>query len=84
MIVWAAIRKDGKIFTACRHGRIIQKYGYSMPFGFFLQAEQGFLTDSGEFVDRQTAAKIAFECGQIKQPQKILFSEDCLPYCPDC
>ncbi|MFA6594100.1 MAG: hypothetical protein WCT16_02470 [Candidatus Buchananbacteria bacterium] len=84
MIAWAAIRKDGKMFTACRHGRIIQKYAHSAPPGFFLQAEQGFLTDSGEFVDRQAAARIAFECGQTRQLKEILFSEDVIPYCPDC
>jgi len=84
MIVWAAIRKDGKIFTACRHGRIIQKYGRFAPPGFFIGAEQGFVTEGGEFVNRQEAARIAFECGQIKQPKKRLFSEDVIPYCPDC
>ncbi|MFA6227580.1 MAG: hypothetical protein WC668_00110 [Patescibacteria group bacterium] len=85
MIVQAAIRQqDGEIFVACRHGRIIQKYGHSAPPGFFSGAEQGFVTDGGEFVDRREAARIAFECGQIKQPKEVLFSEDVIPYCPDC
>ena len=84
MIVQAAIRRGGKILVACRHGRIIQKYGHSAPPGFFSGAEQGFMTDGGEFVDRREAARIAFECGQIEQSKEILFSEDVLPYCPDC
>jgi hypothetical protein len=42
-------------------------------------AEQGFLTDDGRFVSRQEGAKIAYECGQIKEPKTMLYSEDCIP-----
>jgi hypothetical protein len=38
--------------------------------------EQGFLTNTDRFVNRQEAAQIAFESGQIKEETKRLFSED--------
>ena len=41
--------------------------------------EQGFLDWNGEeekFVSRAEAAKIAYACGQIKEPLTILYSED--------
>ena len=41
--------------------------------------EQGFINYNGkkeEFVNRQVAASIAYECGQIKAPIHILYSED--------
>ena len=37
---------------------------------------QGFLTDFGNFVDRKTAAKLAFESGQMDTDVELLFSED--------
>ncbi|MDO8641452.1 MAG: hypothetical protein Q7R33_07920 [Nitrosarchaeum sp.] len=36
----------------------------------------GFVTDTGEFLDRKHAAKHAFECGQIKDDANCLISED--------
>lgn len=38
--------------------------------------KHGFMTSENLFVDRETAAKIAFEAGQIKNPKKELYSED--------
>jgi len=41
--------------------------------------EQGFLTDKGEFLDRDSAALHAIECGQITECKFVknhLFSED--------
>lgn len=72
MIVNAAILKDGVIYRARRHHLIIWEHEPQ----FFNNCEQGFVTDTGEFVDREEGAKIAFECGQIKEPKRILFSED--------
>lgn len=40
---------------------------------------QGFITECGRFVDRKEGARIALECGQIKElgySDKELFSED--------
>ena len=37
---------------------------------------QGFYTSYGRYVSREEAAKIAFNCGQIKEKKDTLFSED--------
>lgn len=37
---------------------------------------QGFLTNTNRFVDREEAAKIAFEAKQIEEPKQTLYSED--------
>jgi len=75
MIKEAAILKDGKIYlgkSGKRHHHIIKDY----PEIRFFTKELGFITDDGDFVDRSIAAKIAFECDQIKKEKRILFSED--------
>ncbi len=41
-----------------------------------ITGEQGFVTNTGQFVTREEAAKIAFEAGQILKPVPKLFSED--------
>ena len=73
MIVQSAIIKDGIVYTGKRHHNIL---GAAEPFGFLKDGKQGFVTDTGEFVTREEAARIAFDCGQIKEPKRILFSED--------
>lgn len=74
MIIEAAILKDGIIYTGRRHHNII----WTNPKGFFYNCEQGFVTDTGEFVNRFDAGKIAIACGQIKALQwgNELYSED--------
>jgi hypothetical protein len=37
---------------------------------------QGFLTSDNRFLDRKEAGELAYSCGQIKSPTKMLFSED--------
>ena len=37
---------------------------------------QGFFTSHGRFVDRDTAAKLAFQAGQIRHEASCLLSED--------
>lgn len=72
MIIQSAILKDKIIYTGKRHSDIfIQK-----PIGFLRNGEQGFITEKGEFVNREQAVKIAFDCGQIKAQKSELFSED--------
>jgi hypothetical protein len=39
-------------------------------------SHQGFVTNFGDFVSREEAAKIAYQAGQIDRKLKILFSED--------
>jgi len=74
----AAIRQNEQIYTGKRHNLIIidmvENHCLSKP----IKGEQGFITDSGEFVDRITAAKIALESGQIKKLNwpPNLYSED--------
>jgi hypothetical protein len=73
MIKEAALRKkDGSIFTGTSHGNILFKNDDVNLIG----AEEGFVTDKDEFVDRFRAAEIAFECKQIPKPQNKLFSVD--------
>ena len=73
MIVQAAILDaKGIIYTAKRHHLIFKQ----KPNGALKRCPQGFVTDKGEFVDRAMAAKIAYNCGQIKEPKRMLFSED--------
>ena len=39
-------------------------------------SQQGFLTSTGRYVNREDAAKIATAAGQIPGPKRTLFSED--------
>lgn len=74
MIKEAAILKNGIIYTGKRHNIIL--CDKSRPFQFLQNGEQGFITDKGEFLNREDAAKHAFQCGQIKVEKKRLLSED--------
>ncbi|HEY5588239.1 MAG TPA: hypothetical protein VIK86_04695 [Candidatus Paceibacterota bacterium] len=74
MIKLAAIRKDGIIYTGTRHGYIM--HNPERPLGYLFNGEQGFITDTDEFVDRIAGARIAYECGQIVKQQDELYSED--------
>lgn len=40
------------------------------------EREQGFLTNTDRFVDREEAGRIAYEAGQIKEKNNFLYSED--------
>jgi hypothetical protein len=76
-IAHAAIREKNlpyRIFTGKQHFDCYDKFRKTKPKSY--QAENGFITDTGEFVDRKTAAKIAFEAGQIDKPVEVLFSEE--------
>lgn len=78
MIKEAAIKFKGKIYTGKRHCDCIMKAGKdtkTRP----INGEQGFLTTKGDFVDREEAAIIALESGQIKElkfHKTMLYSED--------
>ena len=75
MIKEAAIRQDGIVYTGRRHHNIIWDNVGKVKFH---NEEQGFVTDDGKFVDRIEGARIAIECGQIKELQwpPNLYSED--------
>lgn len=69
----AAIQaKSGQVFEGKSHAAIF----ISQPKGLLKGAEQGFVTENGEFVDRYEAAEIAFKAGQTKKLESPLFSED--------
>lgn len=59
-----------------RHPALLAEIDAAMPGGDALLAEQGFITNAGEFVSREEAAAIAYANGQIKAPKRDLFSED--------
>ena len=74
----AAIRQDGQIYTGKRHNLIMDEMranSISLQRNTF---EQGFIDESGNFLDRETAAKIALESSQIKKliSPPNLYSED--------
>jgi hypothetical protein len=62
------------IYTGKRHNEIL--CDKSRPFGYLRCAQQGFVTDSGEFLDRKAAADYAILHGQIKKQTLRLTSED--------
>lgn len=73
----AAIVHAGKVWTGRRHhnviAKIVQECGMqAAP----VMGEQGFVTECGVFLGRESAAMIAFEARQIPAPKKMLFSED--------
>ena len=72
-IEYAAIKKGNRIFTGRRHHEIIRD---NRAFDVGHGGEQGFVTDTGRFVDRAKAADIAYAAGQILEKKVRLFSED--------
>ena len=62
----AAILQDGVIYEGRAHCNIIQEINNVSKYKHNPE-NQGFVTDSGRFVDRKEAAAIALGCGQIKK-----------------
>jgi hypothetical protein len=73
MIKAAAIKVGDKVYTGFRHAHIIIDNKFEV---IITQEMQGFVTDDDKFINREEAAKIAYECGQINKPKRELFSED--------
>lgn len=75
MIKLAAIRREsGELFTGRNHSECYRKMREKgLPKE---SCVQGFVTSDGVFVDRESAAQIAFLSGQIKKKLSTLFSED--------
>ena len=77
MITRVAISRGNHVYVGvekARHHHVINSYSRS-----FFKGEgciQGFVTDEGVFLDRESAARHAYECGQINCKKKRLFSED--------
>jgi len=70
MIKESAIKRtsDGKVWTGKRHGDVLDQIFEETnirPDSSSLEFIHGFITDTGEFVDRKVAFKIAVECEQL-------------------
>lgn len=84
MIISSAIKHNGIVYTGkrtpCRHCDIFKDSIPSHKFGELMNAEQGFIDDQGEFLNRTQALHRAFKCNQItlEQYKKLdrLHSED--------
>ena len=80
MIVAATVKTtDGIIHTGRRHADIFKLLHGKHTESYFFNAEQGFINEHGEFLNRIEAAKEAVACGQV-DPKKLrgrrLSSED--------
>lgn len=77
MITAAAIRQNGRIWTGRRHGQMIPKV-FKETGQKVLSHHQGFVLDTGEFVTRAEAARIALGNGQVASLRipGELFSEE--------
>jgi hypothetical protein len=82
-ITRVAIKYEGKTWTLPapnRHHHIIRMIADSNGIGIDGEDEQGFMTDTGRFVNRVEALKIALDANQVLDINNIrakrLFSED--------
>jgi hypothetical protein len=75
-VVAAAVRYKGHIYTGRRHADIIKDIVRHDVTAHIYQGDQGFMTNTGNFVNRELAASIAYAAGQIVNKQCTLYSED--------
>jgi hypothetical protein len=81
-IIQAAIRKDGIVYTMpppARHNNILHLCEELTTSGLVMaRGDQGFVTNTGRFVDRIEAASIAIAAKQIEELKwpPSLYSED--------
>jgi hypothetical protein len=68
-IALAAIKYDNYIYVGLRHSwirdDIYELLGDSIRLDFIRNSIQGFVDDKGNFLDREQARVIAFDCGQV-------------------
>ena len=67
-IVKAAVKIGDKVYTGFHHRDIFDEIWEKEKVGidYIPQSAQGFITNTGKFVDRGEAADIAFKAGQIR------------------
>jgi hypothetical protein len=66
MIVQAAIRLNGKIYTGKRHSDVFKSAAeHGLGFGGLKFGEQGFVTDTGEFLNREESRKHFVDAKQV-------------------
>lgn len=76
--------KTGYVICGFRHPHIIaiqtinKTWLVNKEMGV-IKTEQGFITSRGRYVNREEAAEIAYNSGQIETKLKRLFSEDVFP-----
>lgn len=74
-IVLSAINKDGTVYVGKTHAECLKQADK----GYLRNAEQGFVTEKGIFLNREEALKVAQYFNQIKfkhPPMGELLSED--------
>jgi hypothetical protein len=76
MIILVAIKKEGIVYS----GRLKDRHDslYFLYPNLLQKPEtniQGFLTEGGVFLNREQAARHAYECGQVKELNDSLISE---------
>jgi hypothetical protein len=84
-IVAAACLFEGKVYSApppARHDTVLRMISDELEAAGRSRVvrgeEQGFLTESGDFIRRKPAVHVAIEAGQITEPKwgNLLYSED--------
>lgn len=71
--------ETGFVLCGYRHNNIIGAFPTNDKFrkdGNGYKTTQGFLASSGRFVDREKAAMIAYNAGQVERRDGRLYSED--------
>ena len=75
-IVSACVRYGGLVHEAKNHSDAMRKVWELMGYPVKIrQEDQGFVTDTGRFVDRRQAGAIAFRAGQTAVRRELLLSE---------
>ena len=73
----AAILHNGKLYTGQRHAEIMRTIWDEEGAAVCIrQDEQGFTTDTGQFLNRFQAGAAAYRSGQTKTRRESLLSED--------
>lgn len=76
-VVAAAVIYNGKMYQGRRHTEIMKEiYDEFGTVVKIIQEDQGFVSDTGEFLSRWKAGAVAFAAGQTKRRHETLLSED--------
>lgn len=70
---WEGTNDICNIEIGYRHHDILRRFSGKVSKS---PKNQGFYTSFGRYVSREEAAKIAYNCGQIIEEKRVLYSED--------
>jgi hypothetical protein len=75
-IVAAAINHNGKIWTGPNHQQILRQIwiAENVEVPYTVPEEEGFVTDTDQFLDRFQAGSVAFISGQTSVKHEVLLS----------